>query len=129
MNTQSRVSECDRRTIQRFLQGGLSDVQEQSFIEHLNTCQACRTSLESETGEPLHWNEAAGFLRTHEFDAASDEISATEYPNPQADLPHSVQAVLDSLAPTDDPRMLGRLGTYEISGVIGAGGMGKRPSS
>ena len=27
-------------------------------------------------------------------------------------------------APTDDPAMLGRLGGYEISGVVGAGGMG-----
>lgn len=36
----------------------------------------------------------------------------------------NVQQVLDTLAPTDDPRMLGRLDGYEISGVIGAGGMG-----
>ena len=31
---------------------------------------------------------------------------------------------LSMLGPTDDPRMLGRLGTYEIAGVIGRGGMG-----
>jgi len=35
-----------------------------------------------------------------------------------------VDAVLQCLAPTDDPRMLGRFGGYEISGVIGSGGMG-----
>ena len=34
------------------------------------------------------------------------------------------QNVLAALGPTDDPEMLGRLGGYEISGVIGAGGMG-----
>lgn len=28
------------------------------------------------------------------------------------------------LAPTDDPQMLGRLGPYEIAGIIGSGGMG-----
>ena len=32
--------------------------------------------------------------------------------------------MLDRLAPTDDPHRLGRLGNYEISGVIGVGGMG-----
>src|SRR4030095_3413235 len=38
--------------------------------------------------------------------------------------PLQIQDVLDSLGPTDDPQMLGRLGGYEISGVVGAGGMG-----
>ena len=32
--------------------------------------------------------------------------------------------MLGVLAPTDDPRMMGRLGVYEVSGVIGSGGMG-----
>jgi serine/threonine protein kinase len=32
--------------------------------------------------------------------------------------------VLKLLAPTDDDRMLGRLGMYEVVGVIGSGGMG-----
>ena len=45
-----------------------------------------------------------------------------------ADTPHSIvpaaQGVLNLLAPTDDPHKLGRLGTYEIAGVIGCGGMG-----
>lgn len=31
---------------------------------------------------------------------------------------------LTFLAPTDDPRMIGRMGVYEVSGVIGYGGMG-----
>ena len=35
-----------------------------------------------------------------------------------------VDAVVECLGPTDDPRMLGRFGGYEISGVIGCGGMG-----
>ena len=35
-----------------------------------------------------------------------------------------VQSVLDSLAPTDDPEMLGRVDDYEIIGVVGVGGMG-----
>ena len=32
--------------------------------------------------------------------------------------------VLKALAPSDDPQMLGRLGPYEVSAVIGEGGMG-----
>ncbi len=36
----------------------------------------------------------------------------------------AAQGILNLLAPTDDPHKLGRLGTYEIAGVIGCGGMG-----
>ena len=35
-----------------------------------------------------------------------------------------VRQVLRWLAPTDDPAMLGRIGPYEIAGVVGSGGMG-----
>jgi serine/threonine protein kinase len=35
-----------------------------------------------------------------------------------------IAQVLGLLHPTDDPQMLGRLGGYEVSGVIGSGGMG-----
>ena len=38
--------------------------------------------------------------------------------------PVAIQSVLDSLSPSDDPNRLGRLGGYEVSGVIGVGGMG-----
>jgi eukaryotic-like serine/threonine-protein kinase len=38
-----------------------------------------------------------------------------------AALRETLAAILD---PTDDPAMLGRLGPYEIMGVIGTGGMG-----
>ena len=34
------------------------------------------------------------------------------------------ESVLDLLGPTDDPHMLGRIGPYEIIGLLGQGGMG-----
>ncbi len=37
---------------------------------------------------------------------------------------YRVRQVLDSLGPTDDPESLGRIGGYEVTGVVGAGGMG-----
>ncbi len=36
----------------------------------------------------------------------------------------AIDGVLNTLGPTDDPRMLGRLGQYEIAGIVGQGGMG-----
>ena len=34
------------------------------------------------------------------------------------------RAFLKLLGPTDDPQMLGRIGAYEIVGILGRGGMG-----
>ncbi|MCA9032835.1 MAG: serine/threonine protein kinase, partial [Planctomycetaceae bacterium] len=34
------------------------------------------------------------------------------------------QAALRLLGPTDEPQYLGRIGTYEVTGVVGSGGMG-----
>src|SRR5262249_11228631 len=39
-------------------------------------------------------------------------------------LPLLIQQVLDALVPSEDPSMLGRVEGYEISGVVGWGGMG-----
>jgi serine/threonine protein kinase len=50
-------------------------------------------------------------LKTIEVRGGGDDIALRE----------TLRAILD---PTDDPAMLGRLGPYEIMGVIGAGGMG-----
>ncbi|MCA9192115.1 MAG: protein kinase [Planctomycetales bacterium] len=36
----------------------------------------------------------------------------------------STKQLLDLLGPTDDPAMLGRIGSYEIVGILGRGGMG-----
>ncbi|MHC4407215.1 MAG: hypothetical protein ACYTG0_46990, partial [Planctomycetota bacterium] len=48
--------------------------------------------------------------------------SVLETESPSAGTPAS-EYDLACLAPTDDPQMLGRIGTYEVSGVIGRGGM------
>lgn len=44
-------------------------------------------------------------------------------PNP-SDQTAAIQFIRQWLAPTDDPSFIGRLGSYEISGIIGVGGMG-----
>ena len=44
--------------------------------------------------------------------------------NRKASASAEVAQVLSMLNPTDDPAMLGRIGGYEVSGVVGSGGMG-----
>ena len=109
-------STCDPDRLSRFLLGSLSGEELANFETHLSDCESCQRRLEHDTADSKMWSEALTSLRdesdsTHEFDS---EDSAT----------YISRMVLKSLAPTDDPKMLGRLGPYEISGVIGQGGMG-----
>ncbi len=90
---------------------------ELTFAEdHLSHCQHCREKLEQAIGDRNWWQEARESLGGHsEYKkTVTDEEPATE----------RYTDVLSLLGPTDDPRMMGRVGTYEIVGILGRGGMG-----
>ena len=136
---------CRRELIGLFLNDSLSDVEQAAFEEHLATCADCREELSASAAEPELWSEAAEALSDDAIECGvsaplwiepTDEDDDAER-NParrqnseRAGTPHAkvqvpaVQAVLNLLAPTDDPHKLGRLSGYEIAGVIGCGGMG-----
>jgi len=92
------------------------------LIQHLDGCPTCSARLESETAEQNWWQAANEFLADSPFELEplSDQSVPTDAPSRGL----MVQQVLDHLAPTDDPQMLGRIGSYEIVGVVGSGGMG-----
>ena len=118
-----------------FLDNQLDPDEETSLVAHLDTCGPCREQLESLAADVDDWSDVGEFLSAA---GAADRQSANpEEDNPEEDGPcagNSSQVSTDAagdrrpslefLAPTDDPAMLGRLGTYEVSGVIGYGGMG-----
>jgi serine/threonine protein kinase len=120
-----------RFNFELYLEGKLSASDESQFEAHLENCPACRERLSSSAADPLGWSEAKRFLGQsrggqirvaddigqHKSSARGDQVRADESDS-------IIQQVLHLLAPTDDPNMLGRIGPYEISGVIGAGGMG-----
>ncbi len=86
--------------------------------EHLSECPECRDRLGDRTAARELWEKASLYLRDDDF--LAEPLSGFESSTSDA----SIRQVLELLAPTDDPQMLGRLGSYEVSGVIGAGGMG-----
>ena len=92
-----------------YLTGGLSPQDEREFVAHLDGCDGCRAALEAAAGDPGSWREARALLAA---------------PPPAFDPATGLPADLAFLAPTDDPASLGRIGTYEITGLIGRGGMG-----
>lgn len=85
--------------------------------EHLASCPRCREKVESLIGDADWWQEAQDSLRSPQ------DRTATIPPENLGNIaPHA--DILRLLGPTDNPQMLGRIGSYEIVGILGRGGMG-----
>ncbi len=113
---------CDPERIDLFLDQKLSDEEQSAFESHLTECGDCRQRLETAAASEGVSFEICESLRDDQLplgDLTSDDHDST------GEETFSSQAtVLKLLAPTDDDRMLGRWGTYEVVGVVGTGGMG-----
>ena len=113
---------CDSERIDLFLDQKLSDEEQSAFESHLTECGDCRQRLETAAASKDISFEICESLRDDQLplgDLSSDDPDST------GEETFSSQAtVLKLFAPTDDDRMLGRWGTYEVVGVVGTGGMG-----
>lgn len=109
---------CAKRPIEDFLDGKLDKETRADFETHLSECEVCQQQITRSAADPEMWTEVVELLGEDSGDIDQTCASSTN------DGTKQVLSVLDSLAPSDDPSMLGRLGEYEVSGVIGIGGMG-----
>lgn len=112
---------CDVRRIEQCLADALTAQERAAFESHLESCSKCRQALEDRAATPTDWQAAKQFLSPDEVDAHAD--TADQELAERRDYA-AISGVLSALGPTDDPHMLGRLGAYEIAGVVGSGGMG-----
>lgn len=110
---------CDDSLIECLLAGSLDRNAARNLEEHLDRCQMCQERLEELAAAPAEWAEVREQLSCWELESQS---SPSDSSHPQL-ARHSTN-ILAHLAPTDDPQMLGRLGSYEVAGIIGSGGMG-----
>ena len=93
--------DCDVNQLEAFLTGELADGDEALFAEHLNDCPACCARVE----QHAVWQESATHLKHTRFDGRSfDEAFATEEETLAARKPLQIQNVIDTLAPSEDPR-------------------------
>ncbi|MEZ6031920.1 MAG: protein kinase [Planctomycetaceae bacterium] len=113
-----KTRSCNHDLITDFLADRLSDNQQKLFEQHLDECDSCCATLEQRTADKVLWDDAKTFL------SSSDNVAAVSLTDEPLHTPHQESSRLDFLAPTDDPRMLGRFAGYEVSGVVGSGGMG-----
>lgn len=103
---------CHPSTIQDYLNDALSPEDEGAVEQHLNDCPVCRQRMTAEAGSGDDWTTITSALRADELDEGRQIVS------------DQLLWPLTLLGPTDDPRMLGRIGPFEVSGCVGVGGMG-----
>ena len=118
--TKQQCSTTDQ--LLNFLRGQLSAREEADLQHHLDDCVSCRERLESTAADVSVWNEAREFFASGALHGSSKD-SSEDHEEAGQGSPR-IRQVLDSLGPTDDPESLGRIGGYEVTGVVGAGGMG-----
>ncbi len=120
---------CNRDFSRRLLRDELTPDEVSQFEIHLETCSQCRLSVEAEAGSVEDWHSTRLMLESSaevpywpDLTAEHPRCSPENYTEEKA----SGQAAIDLsiLSPSDDPHSMGRIGNYEISGIIGRGGMG-----
>ncbi len=121
---------CDQVQLATLLEGDDSQLEFQKAALHVERCEHCQQQLTELAGQHHEWEQISDFLRSYSdgnFVASEQSTSADVNHSGSNDaIDHSqLRAHLDSLLETPrHPEMLGRLGRYEIEGVIGSGGMG-----
>ena len=102
----------DQQYLQRYLEERLSEPDEADVQSHISSCPECQQSLELAAADQTIWTE----IKKH----VEPDTSQAE----QGSFDHRSEQLLKFLGPTDDPEMLGRIGRYEVIGVIGQGSTG-----
>ncbi len=118
----SLFTEClEASQVDSLLHGNLTPEEYEAAQNHLEQCETCRAGIESTIGPQQWWNDVQSVLLNTRTRASMprNAFSADVEPNDR-----STAKLLDLLGPTDDPNMLGRIGPYEIIGLLGQGGMG-----
>ncbi|MCA9171418.1 MAG: protein kinase, partial [Planctomycetales bacterium] len=114
---------CDDSLAARFISDELSDGEAAAFERHLDRCKSCRDALEHAASDLSLWRTTSDLL------SSSTEVPCWRLVDTihRSETTSSVSLPvndLSMLAPSDEPNSLGRIGSYEISGIIGRGGMG-----
>lgn len=117
--------------LQHHLDGLLSDPEQIELIAHLDGCEACQHRLEQlAAGNPALLGTALqigqeALERGEAFQIVLENLRRQDPAiNSRAGAAGTEALALDFLTPSDVPGHLRRLGHYEITEVIGHGGMG-----
>ncbi len=108
----ARLDPCNPDALRLLLADRLPPVAVGEVEAHLQHCAHCRRTLDGMVGGESWWS------------AVRENLSGTLDPDGYFGDGRPADDALDFLAPSDDPSSLGRIGSYEVKGVLGRGGNG-----
>ncbi len=116
--------------LKALIDGTLPESDQAIAQSHVDSCAACQKALESLVAGSASWDSALGHLRNEPvriqetaFSEAIEQMKAEEFIDSN-DAEQTNGNALSFLTPSDQPGSIGRLGAYEVTEVIGQGGMG-----
>lgn len=117
---------CSSADFEQYLRGRLDEAAQAQLESHLDACVACRETLQKQAADDEFWQAAEASLGNAAATAMlpAEPAITDDQQKPAKDAVDPLEFIRSWLGPTDDPHMIGRLGGYEIAGVIGYGGMG-----
>jgi serine/threonine-protein kinase len=117
-----RLYDCDENRLRSYLDDELSAGDQAELAGHLDHCADCQAALERLAAGTRLWDDLRGLGRTAERPMPGRPTEDRGEKARPASAGEGVE--LEFLAPSEDRESLGRLGPYEIIGVLGQGGMG-----
>src|SRR6188474_2409883 len=113
MTTKNRQTCLSVEMLRQLSHDELSPAELEDIEEHVSGCDRCRNLLEVAQSDSQWREEIVPILR------APLEPPHAAGDHDDGGSGESLEQVLRMLGPTDDPHMLGRIGSYEVVGVIG----------
>src|SRR5205823_7740421 len=112
--------------LRSFLEDGLPELEHAELADHLETCSACRRTLERLAAGSRLWadlRQLAAAPGPRPQTVSGDDTETFGAPHP-AGRAADRDETLNFLAPSITSGSLGRLGPYEVTEVLGRGGFG-----
>ena len=120
----THIAPCPIEQLDAFVNDQLDDSLHEAMVQHLDDCPQCRSHIVNVAGSSDDWAVACEALSdSPELTGVSGEAQ-TIAGSVAGKAPIDVTSLLQILGPSDDPRAGGRIGPFEVVGVVGSGGMG-----
>ena len=118
-------TECNFERLAKLLSDELPELEEARATDHISHCSTCRSRLQELAAGNDWWQETSDQLQGSRWqDDGTLWLTSRDFGERAGEITEPLSTSLDFLEPSDNPAMLGRLGTYEILAVIGSGGFG-----
>jgi len=124
-----KTNECRQDACAEFLSGSMSASEVSEFERHLGSCSLCqselqRAAIDDELLRGMRTLISLTSGRSLRRNSSNDRMASSS-PGSANRSPESTAAtVLAMLSASDDPAVAGRLGQYDIHGIIGRGSAG-----